>query len=77
MVARVWAKFTRDKTLFIGVIDPTRRIDRVLQFLSSNQTQIWLCLEDIVKGVIHELVTIWEQTPDRVGGDPIGLTGLA
>jgi hypothetical protein len=66
MAARVWAKFAWDRTLFIGVLDPTRKGDRVLQFLSSNRTQIWLHLEDIVKGVILGLVMIRERTPDRV-----------
>jgi hypothetical protein len=63
--------------LFIGVLDPTHRGDRVLQFLSSNRTQIRLHLKDIVKGVIHGLVTVQECTVDRVGGNPIRLTGLA
>jgi hypothetical protein len=53
-------------TLFIGVPDPTRRGDGVLQFQSSNRTQIRLRLEDIVKGVILGLVTIRERTPGRV-----------
>jgi membrane protein YqaA with SNARE-associated domain len=66
MVARVWAKFIWDRALFIRVPDPTHRGDEVLQFLSSNQTQIRLCLEDIVKGAILGLVMIWEQTLGRV-----------
>jgi hypothetical protein len=77
MAARVWAKFTWDRGLFRGGFDPTHRWDGVLQFLSSNRTQILLRLEDIVKGVIYGLVMIREWTPDRVGGNPIKWTGLA
>jgi hypothetical protein len=38
--------------LSIGVLAPTRGGYGVLHFLSSNRTQIWLCLKDIAKGAI-------------------------
>jgi hypothetical protein len=63
IAARVWTKFVRDRALFLGVLDPTRRGDGVLRLLSS---QIQLCLENIVKGAILGLVTIRERTPGRV-----------
>jgi hypothetical protein len=66
IAARVWTKFVRDRALFLGVLDPTRRGDGVLRLLSSNRTQIRLCLENIVKGAILGLVTIRERTPGRV-----------
>jgi hypothetical protein len=73
MAARVWAKFAWDRTLFIGVLDPTRKGDRVLQFLSSNRTQIWLHLEDIHSRVGYDTGT--NSRPSQ--GNPIGLIGLA
>jgi hypothetical protein len=56
--AMVCAKFAWDRVLFIGVLDPTHRGDSVLQFLSLNQTQIQLHLEDNVKTVILRFITI-------------------
>jgi hypothetical protein len=74
MEARVWAKFIWDRALFIRVPDPTRRGDRVLQFLSSNQTQIRLRLEDIVKGGGDSRVGYNTGTNSRPGrGNPIRL----
>jgi hypothetical protein len=49
LAARVWCcrqKFDEYGPLFIGVLGPTRRGDRVLHFLSINQTLIQLRLED-------------------------------
>jgi hypothetical protein len=44
------AKFDEYEPLFVGVLGPTRRGDRVLHFLSINQTLIRLRLEDFLKG---------------------------
>jgi hypothetical protein len=56
----LWAKFDEYGPLFIGGFGPTRRGDRVLHFLSINQTLIRLHLEDFWKGVNFRLVTVWK-----------------
>jgi hypothetical protein len=56
--------------LFIGVLSPTRGGYGVLHFLSSNQTQIWLRLKDIAKGVILGFGY------DMGIGLPVGSTGV-
>jgi hypothetical protein len=54
------AKFDEYGPLFIGLLGPTRRGDRVLHLLSINQTLIRLCLQDFWKGMNLEFVTIWK-----------------
>jgi hypothetical protein len=53
-------KFDEYRLLFIGLLGPTHRGDRVLHFLSINRTLIRLRLEDFWKGVNFGLVTIWK-----------------
>jgi hypothetical protein len=53
-------KFDEYGPLFIGLLGPTRRGDRVLYFLSINRTLIRLRLEDFWKGMNLEFVTIWK-----------------
>jgi hypothetical protein len=64
------AKFDEYESLFIGVLGPTRRGDRVLHFLSINRTLIRLRLEDFRKGMNFGLVTVWKLN------FPAGLTRL-
>jgi hypothetical protein len=64
------AKFDEYEPLFIGILSSTRRGDRVLHFLSINQTLIRLRLEDFWKGMNFGLVTVWKPN------FPIGLTRL-
>jgi hypothetical protein len=56
----LWAKFDEYGPLFIGVLGPTHRGDRVLHFLSINRTLIRFRLEDFWKGVNFRLVTVWK-----------------
>jgi hypothetical protein len=61
LAARVWCcgqKFDEYGPLLIGVLGPTHRGDRVLNFLSINRTLIQLCLEDFWKGMNFGLVTV-------------------
>jgi hypothetical protein len=63
LAARVWCcgqKFSEHGPLFIGVLGPTRRGDRVLHFLSINRTLIPLCLEDFLEGMNFGLVSVWK-----------------
>jgi hypothetical protein len=64
------AKFDEYRPLFIGVLGPTHRGDRVLHSLSVNRTLIRLCLEDFWKGMNLGLVTVWKPN------FPAGLTRL-
>jgi hypothetical protein len=77
MAARVCAKFVGDRVLFKGVLDPTRRGDGVLQFLSLNRTQIRLRSKDIAKGMILSFGYDIGRNSRLGWGNPIGLTGLA
>jgi hypothetical protein len=73
LAARVWCcrqKFSEHGPLFIGVLGPTRRGDRVLHFLSINRTLIPLCLEDFLEGMNFGLVSVWKPN------FPAGLTQL-
>jgi hypothetical protein len=56
----LWAKSDEYRQLFIGVLGPTQRGDEVLNFISINQTLIWLRLEDFWKGMNFGLVTVWK-----------------
>jgi hypothetical protein len=59
------AKFDEYEPLFVGVLGPTRRGDRVLHFLSINQTLIQLRLEVFWKGVNFRFVTIWKPNSQQ------------
>jgi hypothetical protein len=59
-------KFDEYGPLFIGLLGPTCRGDGVLNFLSINQTLIWLHLKDFWKGLNFGLVTIWKPS-SRLG----------
>jgi hypothetical protein len=59
-------KFDEYGPLFIGLLGSTRRGDRVLHFLSINQTLVRLGLEDFLKGMNFGLVTIWKLNSRRV-----------
>jgi hypothetical protein len=53
-------KFDEYGPLFIRLLGPTCRGDRVQHFLSINRTLIRLHLEDFWKGMNFRLVTIWK-----------------
>jgi hypothetical protein len=67
MTARVWAKFAWGRELFIVVLDPTHRGYSVLHFLSLNQTQMRLRLEDIINGAILGFVRHGNELPAGLG----------
>jgi hypothetical protein len=81
------AKFDEYEPLFVGVLGPTRRGDRVLHFLSINRTLIRLRLEDFLKGdelwvgygmeteFPGQVNSVKENTLSEIGSP--GLVGLA
>jgi hypothetical protein len=60
------AKFDEYGPLFIGLLGPTHRGDRVLQFLYTNQTLTHFVWEIFGRGWIRVIYDTGNQIPGRV-----------